>query len=84
MPKVLKALGWIGMIAMLMVGGGIIIHNIDILHFLSHLGQELPLFLPIVMEFGIIPILVSIIIGTLVVLTLKLINKKSSSQKLTQ
>ena len=84
MPKVLKALGWIGMIAMLMVGGGIIIHNIDILHFLSHLGQELPLFLPIVMEFGIIPILVSIIIGTLVVITLKLINKKSSSQKLTQ
>jgi predicted DNA repair protein MutK len=27
MPKILKSLGWIGAIAMLMVGGSIIIHN---------------------------------------------------------
>jgi predicted DNA repair protein MutK len=29
MPKVLKSLGWIGAIAMLMVGGGIIIHDLS-------------------------------------------------------
>ena len=37
-PKVLKSLGWIGAIAMLIVGGGIIIHNVMYLHWLAELN----------------------------------------------
>ncbi len=72
MPKVLKTLGWIGMIAMLMVGGGIIIHNVEFLHFLSHVGQGLPYILPVLMEFFISPVSVALILGAIIVLVGKI------------
>jgi len=72
MPKVLKTLGWIGMIAMLMVGGGIIMHNIDQLHFLSSLGGSLPLLLPLIMEFFITPVTLAIVVGILIIAIKKL------------
>jgi predicted DNA repair protein MutK len=72
MPKVLKTLGWIGMIAMLMVGGGIIIHNVEFLHFLSYVGQGLPYILPVLMEFFISPVSVALILGAIIVLVGKI------------
>lgn len=72
MPKVLKTLSWIGMIAMLMVGGGIIMHNIDQLHFLSSLGNSLPLLLPLIMEFFITPVTLAIVVGILIIAIKKL------------
>jgi predicted DNA repair protein MutK len=70
MPKVLKALGWIGMVAMLMVGGGIIMHNIDLLHFLSNIGLNLPYILPMVMTFFVSPVLLAVIIGSLIIFSI--------------
>jgi len=75
MPKVLKALGWIGMVAMLMVGGGIIMHNIDLLHFLSNIGLNLPYILPMVMTFFVSPVLLAVIIGSLIIFFIKLFKK---------
>jgi len=67
MPKVLKALGWIGMIAMLMVGGSIIIHNIDQLHFLAHFNYNFSLIMSVFMEYFVVPITLSLGIGGLIV-----------------
>ena len=75
MPKVLKALGWIGMVAMLMVGGGIIMHNIDLLHFLSNIGLNLPYILPMVMTFFVSPVLLAVIIGSLIIFSINLFKK---------
>ena len=72
MPKVLKSLGWIGAVAMLIVGGSIIIHNITYLHGLIHLGSELPSIMPFVLEFFVVPVGVSILVGSALVL---LINR---------
>jgi len=66
MPKVLKALGWIGMIAMLMVGGSIIMHNIEQLHFLTHLGSQFSVIFQAVIEFFLIPVSVALLIGFLI------------------
>jgi len=59
---VIKALGVIGTIAMLLVAGGIYIHNINILHDLLH---DLPLLLS---EFG-----VGIVVGVIVLSIVKMI-----------
>jgi predicted DNA repair protein MutK len=72
MPKVMKALGWIGVIAMLMVGGGILIHNIPFLHGLSNLGASLPLILSALTEYFVTPIIVALIIGVIMLLLKKL------------
>jgi predicted DNA repair protein MutK len=72
MPKVLKTLGWIGMIAMLMVGGSIIMHNIDQLHFLSSFANNLPSILPLLMELFITPVALAIVVGILIIVIKKL------------
>ena len=72
MPQVLKTLGWIGMIAMLMVGGSIIMHNIDQLHFLSSFANNLPSILPLLMELFITPVTLAIVVGILIIAIKKL------------
>jgi len=39
MPKVIKSLTFIGTAAMILVGGGILVHNISIIHELSHFTE---------------------------------------------
>lgn len=68
MPKVMKALGWIGVVAMLMVGGGILMHNIPFLHGLIYLGTSLPSILPQLAEYFFIPVVISLIVGLIVIM----------------
>ncbi|ALE53142.1 hypothetical protein SP60_08060 [Candidatus Thioglobus autotrophicus] len=68
MPKVLKALGWIGAFAMLMVGGTILIHNLGFLHGLTLLGGSLPVLASTLLDFVIIPAIVSIVTGVGIIL----------------
>ncbi len=75
MPKVLKSLGWIGMIAMMMVGGSILIHNLPFLHSISHLGKDLHSFLSMLIDYGLIPILISLIVGTILIFIINLFKK---------
>ena len=63
MPKVLKALGFIGMVAMLMVGGGILMHNLPFLHGLDHFGASFPSILPQMMEYFFMPVMIALIVG---------------------
>ena len=42
MPKLIKALGYIGTVAMLLVGGGIFVHHLPILHDLLHILPVVP------------------------------------------
>lgn len=72
MPKVLKALGFIGMIAMLMVGGGILMHNLPFLHGLDHFGASLPSILPQMMEYFFMPVMIALIVGFGIILLKKL------------
>lgn len=67
MPKVLKALGWIGMIAMLMVGGGIVMHNIPQLHILAEITHNLSSTVQIITDFFIIPVVISITLGVFLI-----------------
>jgi predicted DNA repair protein MutK len=67
MPKLMKAIGFIGMIAMLMVGGGILLHNLPFLHDVVHLGSSLPSLLPQVMELFTTPVMIAIIAGSLII-----------------
>jgi Uncharacterized protein conserved in bacteria len=70
MPKVLKALGFIGMIAMLMVGGGILMHNLPFLHEAMYVGSSLPMILPELMEFFVVPVSIALMVGVVVILAL--------------
>jgi len=62
LPKVIKSLGLIGTIAMLLVAGGIYIHNIDVLHDLLHVVPSL------LSEFG-----VGLLVGIIVLSVVKMI-----------
>ena len=75
MPKVMKALGFIGMIAMLMVGGGILIHNLPFLHGLDHLGADLPSILPQIMALFTTPVIIALLVGSFI-LIIKLLIKE--------
>jgi predicted DNA repair protein MutK len=77
MPKVLKSLGWIGAIAMLMVGGGIIVHNVVYLHWLTELSQGLPVLLSMFVEYFATPVVVSIVVGMILVLVIALFKGKN-------
>ena len=77
MPKVLKSLGWIGAIAMLMVGGGIIIHKVVYLHWLTGLSQGLPMLLSMFVEYFITPVIVSIFVGVVLVLVITFFKGKN-------
>jgi len=72
MPKILKSLGWIGAIAMLMVGGSIIIYNVVYLHWLAELSQGLPVLLSVFVEYFVTPVIVSIMTGVALVLIITL------------
>nr|WP_315252587.1 DUF808 domain-containing protein [uncultured Flavobacterium sp.] len=69
LPKVIKSLAVIGTIALLLVAGGIFVHNIDFLH---HLFPQLP---SIVKEFSFGLIIGFIVLGTVTVFK-KIIGKK--------
>jgi predicted DNA repair protein MutK len=69
LPKVIKSLAVIGTIALILVAGGIFVHNIDFLH---HVVPQLP---SIVKEFGIGLIIGLIVLG-IVNLFKKMIGKK--------
>jgi predicted DNA repair protein MutK len=68
MPKIIKLLGVIGTIAMILVGGGILTHNIELIHHL--VISSIPL---IVFEF-----LVGIVVGFVVLISVKLVQKYRS------
>ena len=67
LPHIIRILGVIGTIAMLLVGGGMFVHNIEWVH---HLLHSLP---PIIAE-----LLVGLIIGTILVLALHQFRSTSS------
>jgi predicted DNA repair protein MutK len=69
LPKVIKSLSVIGTIALLLVAGGIFVHNIDFLH---HILPQLP---AIVTEFGI-GLITGLIVLAIVTLFKKIIGKK--------
>ncbi|TDD97452.1 DUF808 domain-containing protein [Flavobacterium cellulosilyticum] len=69
LPKVIKSLSVIGTIALLLVAGGIFVHNIDFLH---HLMPQLP---SIIKEF-LVGLTVGIIVLTIVSLFKKMIDRK--------
>lgn len=69
LPKVIKSLSVIGTIALLLVAGGIFVHNIDFLH---HLFPQLP---SIVKEFSFGLIIGFIVLGIVTVVK-KIIGKK--------
>jgi uncharacterized protein len=64
LPKVIKSLSVIGTIALILVAGGIFVHNIDFLH------PILPQFPSILKEFGI-----GLVIGMLVLAVVTLVKK---------
>ena len=68
MPKVLKTLGVVGMVAMLMVGGSILMHQLPFLQGVIHFGASLPMLLPEVMEFFILPVSLALTVGWVVIL----------------
>lgn len=69
LPKVIKSLSVIGTIALLMVSGGIFVHNIEFLH---HIAPQIP---SIVKEF-IIGLIIGILVLAIVTLIKKIIGKK--------
>jgi predicted DNA repair protein MutK len=69
LPKIIKSLSVIGTIALILVAGGIFVHNIDFLH---HLLPQLP---SIVKEFGIGLVIGMLVLG-IVTLIKKIIKKK--------
>ena len=76
MPKVMKALGFIGMVAMLMVGGGILMHNLPFLHSLEHLGLELFSSITQIATLFIVPVLIALFTGVFILLLKKLLGGK--------
>ena len=72
-PWMMKALGIIGTIAMFLVGGGIFVHNIDVLHHMIELmvGWGLPAFLA---DIGA-SLVVGLLVGGLVVGVVTLFNR---------
>jgi predicted DNA repair protein MutK len=69
LPKVIKSLAVIGTIALILVAGGIFVHNIDFLH---HVLPQLPL---IIKEFGIGLVIGLVVLG-IINLFKKMIGKK--------
>ena len=76
MPKVMNALGFIGMVAMLMVGGGILMHNLPFLHSLEHLGLELFSSITQIATLFIVPVLIALFTGVFILLLKKLLGGK--------
>ena len=75
MPKVMKALGWIGVVAMLIVGGSILMHNVPFLHDLINIGASLASVLPVLMEYFVTPVTLALIIGSGVLMLKNTISK---------
>jgi len=69
----MRMVSWIGMVAMLMVGGGILIHNLSFLNEYKHIGGLLPLILPILVEYFATPIVIALIIGVFLLIIKSLI-----------
>jgi predicted DNA repair protein MutK len=75
MPVVLKMLGTIGMVAMLMVGGGILIHNLSFLHGLVDFGSTLPSILPHVVQLFASPVAISLTVGASILVVKGLVSR---------
>jgi uncharacterized protein len=73
LPKVIKSLAFVGTIALLLVAGGIFVHNIDFLH---HILPQIP---SVLKEFGIGLSLGFLVLG-IVTLFKKIFNFKLSKQ----
>ncbi|TXE05889.1 DUF808 domain-containing protein [Algoriphagus aquimarinus] len=69
LPKIIKAMGFIGTIALLLVSGGIFVHNIDFFH---HLFPAIP---SIITEF-LIGLVIGFIVWGIIELGKKLFKKK--------
>ncbi|WP_456381802.1 DUF808 family protein [Persephonella sp.] len=71
LPYVIKGLSVIGTVAMLAVGGGIFVHNVEFIH---HIGEKLP---PVLGDIGI-----GLVIGTFTFMVLMPVKKilKSNAQ----
>lgn len=72
LPLIIKGLGVVGTIALILVAGGIFVHNV---HFLHELFPSIP---SIVKEFGI-GLVVGIIVVVLVTVVKKIFGKKTSA-----
>src|SRR5690606_23576578 len=72
LPKIIKAMGFIGTIALLLVSGGIFVHNIDFFH---HLFPSFP---SIITEF-----LIGLAVGFLVLGIIELGKKLFFKRKIT-
>lgn len=72
-PWMMKTLGVIGTIAMFLVGGGIFVHNIDVLHHLMEVmqGWGIPAFLADI----IASLVVGVLVGALVLGAVNLFNR---------
>ena len=71
LPYIVRALGVIGTIAMIMVAGGIFVHNIEYLH---HLVESLPI--PSIISEFIIGLLAGFVCLFLVKIVMKIVGKK--------
>lgn len=71
LPKIIKAMGFIGTIALLLVSGGIFVHNIDFFH---HLFPSIP---SIITEF-LVGLVIGFIVLGIIELGKKLFKKKHS------
>ena len=69
LPKIIKILSVIGTIAMLLVAGGILVHNIS---FLQHIYSEYFLFLPLM----VYDFIISLMFGVVIMVSIKLFKKE--------
>ena len=80
-PKVMESLSWIGMVAMLIVGGGILIHYVDFLHDINHLYTSLPPIPFQILELFLVPIVIAIVVGFLIIALKKISSSILTSGK---
>lgn len=76
MPRVLKTLSWIGAIAMLMVGGSILMHNIAVLDVLSYVNLSLNSILVVILKYAVLPIIWAAILGSSIVMVNQYVVQK--------
>ena len=65
LPYVIKILGFVGTVALLLVSGGIFVHNIDYIH--HHLPTAIPMMIS--------EALIALVAGLLVVLLVTIVKK---------
>ena len=80
-PLLMKILSVVGTLAMFLVGGGIVIHGIPLLHhFISEVAHHTRGFLLTLLSDILAPLIVGAIIGSIVLLLVKLFGKITGKQ----